>query len=376
MRILTVFGTRPEAIKLAPVIHKFEQTKEIRNFVCNTAQHKELLSPILEDFSLKINYNLDVMQPGQSLQSLTCRILEKFTPVVQETRPDYILVQGDTTTAFIAGLVGFYQKVKIAHLEAGLRSNDLLSPWPEEANRRFLSVLADVHFCPTNASRDCLLKENVLPEKILVIGNTVIDALYFTKNKIETTPEQYFKPFEKFSIFDNSKRTLLVTLHRRENHGKRLEQICQGISDFIKVQKDAQVILSVHENPAVKSVIQNLLGNMERVHLISPPGYSQFVALMMRSYLILTDSGGIQEEAPSLNIPVLVTRIETERHEGIENGCAELVGVERESVYKNLREFYSNTSLYQRYAQALNPYGDGMSSNRVVDYFLKDTAGC
>lgn len=369
MRILTIFGTRPEAIKLAPVIKALEKDKSLKSYICVTAQHRSLLDQVLNLFQIKPDFDLNLMQPDQSLESLSARILVHLSTVLEEVKPDYILIQGDTTTVFIAALAAFYKKIKVAHLEAGLRTDDLYLPWPEEGNRRLTSVLSQVHFTPTYQAKENLIKENISSENVLVVGNTVIDALLETVDTIHKTPSLLQHLREEFPYLTNGKKNLLVTLHRRESHGEKISQICYMLKDLVKERGDTQVILSMHPNPNVQRSVQSILQNTPSIYLLQPPEYLPFVYLMQQSYLILTDSGGIQEEAPSLNVPVLVARDKTERFEGIEAGCNILVGTQASAIKEKISLFLEDSSLYKQHSGIPNPYGDGKTSQRIVNHF-------
>lgn len=370
MKILSIFGTRPEAIKLAPIIKKIENSKKTKLLSCVTAQHRHILDQVLETFNIKPDYDLDLMMINQDLNNLAQLILKKVSDVLIKIKPDYILVQGDTTTALFSSIAAFHHNIKVAHLEAGLRTNDKLSPWPEEINRRLITSLASINFCPTSFSRDNLLRENISEDNILITGNSIVDALKMVKEKISANPFIRKKLSLKYNFVHNKKLKLLVTLHRRESHGKYINEICIGLLELLKEYKDLEIIVSVHPNPNVKSVITARLANKKNIYLIEAPDYIEFVYLMDNSYLILTDSGGVQEEAPSLNIPVLVARDKTERPEGIKAGSSILVGRNKENIKSTIKNFIYDKSKYKRHSNIPNPYGDGTTAEKVMNYFL------
>lgn len=368
-KILFVFGTRPEAIKLAPVILRMKREK--RDFhirVCVTGQHRKMLYQVLNFFKIKPDYDLCIMKKNQSLFHITSETLRKIERVFKKENPDLVMVQGDTTTTFVASLSAYYHKVKVAHVEAGLRTEDKFNPFPEEINRRLTDCIADFYFAPTVKAKENLLKEGIEEERIFVTGNTVIDALFIILDK-QRNPEiekKIEKKFLKNYGISFEKRTILVTGHRRESFGKDFEEICYGLK-MIAENSDVQIIYPVHLNPNVQKPVKSILRGLKNVYLIDPLDYYHFVWLMNRSYLILTDSGGIQEEAPSLAKPVLVMRKRTERPEGIEAGVAKLVGVEREKIYEETIKLLEDEEAYRRMAQAKNPYGDGLASERIVE---------
>ncbi len=368
-RILFVFGTRPEAIKLAPVILKLkgDGKKLFETRICVTGQHREMLDQVLKIFKIKPDYDLKLMKENQSLFHITSTALKRIEKILKKEKPDLVMVQGDTTTTFVASLSAYYQKVKVAHVEAGLRTEDKFNPFPEEINRRLTDCIADLYFAPTEKAKENLLREGVREEKIFVTGNTVVDALFMildmqndtkVKNKIE---ERFLK---KYGI-SFERRTILVTGHRRESFGKDFEEICHGIK-MIAENADVQIVYPVHLNPNVQKPVMRILGGLENVYLIEPLDYYHFVWLMNRSYLILTDSGGIQEEAPALAKPVLVMRKKTERPEGIEAGVAKLVGTERERIYRETVKLLESMELYNQMAKAKLPFGDGLSAERIL----------
>ncbi|MGY3823954.1 non-hydrolyzing UDP-N-acetylglucosamine 2-epimerase [Acinetobacter haemolyticus] len=370
-KVLLVFGTRPEAIKMAPLALKlkaFDQDFETR--VCVTGQHRQMLDQVLELFSLKPDFDLNLMKPGQTLSDVTSGVLKGLEQVFTEWMPDLILVHGDTATTFAASLAGYYHKIKIGHVEAGLRTGDLYSPWPEEANRQLTGVLANYHFAPTQSSYQNLMNENVNPATVVVTGNTVIDALLQVKTKVEQE-QQLIQTFEQeFSFLDKSKKLILVTGHRRENFGQGFLNICTALANLAKKYPDIQIVYPVHLNPNVQQPVNELLANIDNVFLIAPQDYLPFVYLMNRSYLILTDSGGIQEEAPSLGKPVLVMRDTTERPEALEAGTVRLVGTDVNTIENAVIDLLENLTTYKMMSEAHNPYGDGTASQTIVDFMI------
>jgi UDP-N-acetylglucosamine 2-epimerase (non-hydrolysing) len=370
MKILTIFGTRPEAIKLAPVVKALKEfPDQFNSLVCVTAQHREMLDQVLRIFEIRPDHDLDIMKPKQDLYGVTTEVLLKLKNLLKEVKPDLILVQGDTTTTFAASLAAFYQKIKIGHIEAGLRTYEKYKPFPEEINRHLTSVVADYHFVPTRKAKSNLLKEGILEDCIYVTGNTVIDALLWMLKK-QSLPENqkrmkdYFS--EKFGISMDHQRLILVTAHRRESFGKGFENICQALKEIVLKNTDVQIVYPVHLNPNVQEPVHRMIGEMERVHLIEPLDYEPFVYLMSKSFLILTDSGGIQEEAPSVGKPVLVMREVTERPEAVEAGTAKLVGTQVEKIVWETQILLDHPEEYRRMANIKNPYGDGKSAERIV----------
>ncbi|HOB21624.1 MAG TPA: UDP-N-acetylglucosamine 2-epimerase (non-hydrolyzing), partial [Bacillota bacterium] len=351
-KILVVFGTRPEAIKMAPVVQELERRPEFQVQVAVTAQHRELLDQVLELFNLNPAYDLNIMAPNQSLSQITSRVLEGLDPILQKEQPDCVLVHGDTTTTFAAALAAFYRRIPIGHVEAGLRSGSLAFPFPEEGNRLLVSQIASWHFAPTEQARDNLLAQNVPQEHIVVTGNTVIDAL----SQAASWPQS--QTVQKLLQKAEGKRILLLEVHRRESWGRPMEEICQAIARLVDQFHDLEVFCSVHPNPKVRGTVERVLGTKQQVKLLSPLPYDQWVQLMKNCYLIATDSGGMQEEAPSLGKPVVVLRDRTERPEGLAAGTLKLAGTEEEVVFRSIAELLSDQELYQRMASAPNPYGD------------------
>ena len=375
MKILTIFGTRPEAIKLVPVVRALQKYSDcFHALVCVTAQHREMLDQVLRIFEIRPDYDLNIMKPRQDLSGVTSEILLKLKDLFEEVKPDLILVQGDTTTTFAASLAAYYRRIRIGHIEAGLRTYDKYSPFPEEANRHLTSVIADYHFPPTEKAKLNLLREGVPPERIFVTGNTVIDALLWMVNK-QSSPENqrrmedFFK--EELGIPIKNGRLILVTAHRRESFGEGFENICRALREVVSRNPDVNIVYPVHLNPNVREPVQRIIGSTERIHLIEPLEYEPFVYLMNRSYMILTDSGGIQEEAPSLGRPVLVMREVTERPEAVEAGTAKLVGTRAERIVDEAQRLLDDPEEYRRRASVKNPYGDGRAAERIVEILSK-----
>ena len=371
-KVLLVFGTRPEAIKMAPLALQLkENTHAFETKVCVTGQHRQMLDQVLELFQLEPDFDLNLMKPGQTLSDVTSGVLKGLEGVFAEWLPDIVLVHGDTATTFAASLAAYYHKVKIGHVEAGLRTGDIYSPWPEEANRKLTGSLANYHFAPTQSSYNNLVKENIDPANIVITGNTVIDALLKVKEKVETD-QKIIEQFEQqFSFLDESKKLILVTGHRRENFGQGFLNICTALANIAKRYTNVQIVYPVHLNPNVQKPVNELLSGIENIYLIAPQDYLPFVYLMNHSYLILTDSGGIQEEAPSLGKPVLVMRDTTERPEAVDAGTVKLVGTEATVIQQAVIDLLENSDLYQQMAGAHNPYGDGTSCQQIIN-FLKD----
>jgi len=372
MKVLLVFGTRPEAIKMAPLALKLQHySQDFETKVCVTGQHRQMLDQVLELFSLKPDFDLNLMKPGQTLSDVTSGVLKGLEQVFEQWLPDVILVHGDTATTFAASLAAYYHKIKVGHVEAGLRTGDLYSPWPEEANRQLTGVLANYHFAPTQSSYDNLIKENVNPAHIVVTGNTVIDALLQVKQKVEQDQALVEQFQQQFSFLEQEKKLILVTGHRRENFGQGFLNICQALASLAKKYPDIQIVYPVHLNPNVQQPVNALLADIDNVYLIAPQDYLPFVYLMNRSYLILTDSGGIQEEAPSLGKPVLVMRDTTERPEAVQAGTVRLVGTEIAAIEQSVAELLENPDVYAEMAAAHNPYGDGTACQQIIQFLLQ-----
>lgn len=369
IKILSVFGTRPEAIKMAPVVKALEGDGRFESRVCVTAQHREMLDSVLELFDLRPDVDLDIMSPGQDLTDITCAVLAGLRQVLRDVEPDRVLVHGDTTTTFAASLAAYYQRIPVGHVEAGLRTGDLYSPYPEEINRKLTAGIADLNFAPTERSRAALLAEGVKDEAIVVTGNTVIDALLDVACRIESETAVRSELERTFSFLDPDRRLILVTGHRRESFGPGFERICRALEQIAE-RDDVQVLYPVHLNPNVQGPVHRILGGRDGIHLIEPLDYLPFVYLMMKSHLILTDSGGIQEEAPSLGKPVLVMREVTERPEAVEEGTVRLVGTDVEAILVETARLLDDPASHERMARAHNPYGDGHAAARIVRALL------
>lgn len=365
---LIVFGTRPEAIKMAPLVQKFLKNKNFDTKVCVTAQHREMLDQVLDFFEIVPDYDLNLMRPNQNLYSLTATIIENMKPVLDEVKPDYVYVHGDTTTSMAVGIAAFYSGAKICHVEAGLRTFDRQYPFPEEFNRQLTGKIADYHFSPTALSKKNLLAENTKEENILVTGNTVIDALLYGIEKVNAENFKDEEIEDLKTLLNFQKRIILVTGHRRENHGDGLINICAALKTIAEKNPDVQIIYPVHLNPNVVGPVNELLSGVENIHLVSPLAYPAFIWLMEKSYLIITDSGGIQEEAPSLGKPVLVTRTTTERPEAVDEGTVLLVGTDKARIVAETEKLLNNTEYYNTMSLLHNPYGDGKTSERIVNF--------
>ncbi len=370
LKVLTVFGTRPEAIKMAPVVHALAKAKGIEAKVCVTAQHRQMLDQVLDLFTIKPDFDLNLMKPAQDLTDITSGVLIGMRSVFSEWRPDYVLVHGDTTTTVATSLAAFYEKIKVGHVEAGLRTGNIYSPWPEEMNRRIAGSISAVHFSPTKTAKENLLREGVDQSDILVTGNTVIDALLEVVKKLRTDSALVENMEARFKFLDKSKKLMLVTGHRRENFGDGFLNICAALVEISK-RDDVQVVYPVHLNPNVQEPVKKLLNSNPNIHLIEPQDYLPFVYLMDQAYLLLTDSGGIQEEAPSLGKPVLVMRGTTERPEAVSAGTVKLVGTDKQKIVMEVANLLDNDSEYKRMSHAHNPYGDGKAATRIADFFLE-----
>lgn len=366
LKLVTVFGTRPEAIKMAPVVLTMKKYQQfIEPFVVVTAQHREMLDQVLALFDIKPDYDLSIMSPRQTLYDISCKALLGLGDVFSEIGPDMVLVHGDTTTTFMGALAAYYQKIAIGHVEAGLRTGSKYSPFPEEANRQLTGVLADYHFAPTQTAKENLFKENIKKEDVFVTGNTVIDALQ------ATVKEEYeFKHTLLAECIKRNNKIILVTTHRRENLGEPLRNIYKALRKIVEERPDVEAIFPVHKNPLVHEIVQEELAGQERIHLIDPLEYEPFANLMARSYLILSDSGGVQEEAPALGVPVLVLRDTTERPEAIEAGTVKLVGTSIESIFSETNNLLDNKNAYLQMSESSNPYGDGLASERIIRTIL------
>ena len=363
IKVMSIFGTRPEAIKMAPLVKELERRKEIESIVCVTAQHRQMLDQVLETFNIKPDYDLNIMKQGQSLSEITSRALTGLESVIKDVKPDIVLVHGDTTTTFAGALAAFYNQVAIGHVEAGLRTYDKYSPFPEEMNRQMVDCMTDLYFAPTTVSKENLLKEDIQEEKIFVTGNTAIDAMSTTVKNDYTHPElEWIKPNEKM---------ILLTAHRRENLGEPMRHIFKAIRRIVDEFDDVKVIYPIHLNPLVRSVANEVFAGCDKVKLIEPLEVFDFHNFQNKSYIILTDSGGIQEEAPSLGKPVLVLRDTTERPEGISAGTLKLVGTNEETIYNETKKLLTDNKEYEKMSHASNPYGDGHASERIVDAIIK-----
>lgn len=367
MKVLTVFGTRPEAIKMAPLVHALAQDSEIEARLCVTAQHREMLDQVLQLFAITPDYDLNIMRPGQGLTEVTSRILEGLKGVFAEFTPDVVLVHGDTTTTFAASLAAFYHRIPVGHVEAGLRTGDLYSPWPEEANRTLTGHLATYHFPPTEAARQNLLRENLNASRMFVTGNTVIDALFWVRDRVLKEESLHASLAARYPFLDPNRKMILVTGHRRESFGGGFERICSALAEIARLHPDVQIVYPVHLNPNVSEPVNRILRGIENIVLIEPQEYLPFVWLMVHAWLILTDSGGIQEEAPSLGKPVLVMRETTERPEAVEAGTVRLVGTDVQKIVSEATRLLSDEEAYHSMSRAHNPYGDGLACQRIVD---------
>jgi len=371
-KVMLVFGTRPEAIKMAPLVKEFQKSSDFETVVCVTAQHRQMLDQVLNLFDITPEYDLDVMKPGQDLYEVTSNILLGLKPVFAEAKPDIVLVHGDTATTMATSIAAFYQQIAVGHIEAGLRTHNIYSPWPEEGNRQVTGRLATYHFAPTNESRANLLKENVDDSHVIVTGNTVIDALLSVVSKIESDKalDQTLAAIvsEKGYVIDKSKRLILVTGHRRENFGQGFLNICEGLKSLALEYPDVDIVYPVHLNPNVQKPVNEILSEVDNIFLIEPLDYEPFVYMMYNSYFILTDSGGIQEEAPSLGKPVLVMRDTTERPEALAAGTVKLVGTDKDKIINECKTLLDNEEAYKAMSKSHNPYGDGKACERIVSY--------
>ncbi len=372
LKVLTVFGTRPEAIKMAPLVLALQDDERFQSVLCVTGQHREMLDQVLSLFALVPDYDLNIMKAGQDLTDVTAGILQGMRGVLAEAKPDLVLVHGDTATTFAATLAAYYQKIPVGHVEAGLRTGNLYSPWPEEANRKLTGTLATLHFAPTQRSVDNLLAEGIAGESVHITGNTVIDALLRVVERFDKDSDLADSLAGQFSFLSSDRHMVLVTGHRRESFGGGFERICEALNRTARAFPDVDIVYPVHLNPNVREPVNRLLSGLDNVHLIEPLGYLPFVYLMSRSYLILTDSGGIQEEAPSLGKPVLVMRDTTERPEAVEAGTVELVGTDVEHICDRLRALLTGDEVYQRMSLAHNPYGDGKACRRITAAILSE----
>lgn len=370
MKVLTVFGTRPEAIKMTPLVHALAADERFESKVCVTAQHREMLDQVLSLFEITPDYDLNLMKAGQTLNDVTARILLELKPVLQEFKPDVVLVHGDTATTFAASLAAYYEQIAVGHVEAGLRTGNIYSPWPEEANRKLTGALATYHFAPTETSKTNLLREGYDHKNIFITGNTVIDALLMVKDKIENDQALKASLAAQFPFLDANKKLILVTGHRRESFGGGFERICEALAITAKANEDVQILYPMHLNPNVREPVNRILVGIDNIILIEPQEYLPFIYLMMRSHIILTDSGGIQEEAPSLGKPVLVMRDTTERPEAVAAGTVKLVGTDVNKIVTGLAELLNDHDAYQSMSFAHNPYGGGQTSKQILACLL------
>lgn len=365
-KVLFIFGTRPEAIKMAPLIKEIEKNENFESKVCVTAQHRQMLDQVLKIFDIQPDHDLNIMTSNQSLFDITAKIIDQLQEVLVSEHPDLVVVQGDTTTTFVASLAAFYTRTMVAHLEAGLRSRNKFAPFPEEINRRITSTIADIHLAPTPWAKENLLRENIDPETVFVTGNTVIDALFKMVGMLKNSRPVFDSLFDGI---DFGKKVVLITGHRRENFGEGFRNICEAIRDLARTFPDAEFVYPVHFNPNVRKPVNEILHEVRNVHLLEPLDYEPFVYAMERSYLILTDSGGVQEEAPSLGKPVLVMRDTTERPEAVEAGTVRLVGTDKKKIFDGVASLFADSSEYSKMSRAHNPYGDGLASQRIVKIF-------
>lgn len=368
IKVMSVFGTRPEAIKMAPLVKELEKDDRIESIVCVTAQHREMLDQVMELFDVKADYDLNIMKHGQTLSQITCRILEGIEDVLKTAKPDIVLVHGDTTTTFVTSLAAFYQQIKVGHVEAGLRSHDIYSPYPEEGNRLLTGRIANVHFAPTEGNRQNLLREAIEDDKIVVTGNTVIDAL------LSVVEEGYRFKEEILNKLDyENKKVIVMTAHRRENLGEPMKNIFMAVKEVVMDNEDVELVLPIHLNPKVREIAHSILDFTDRVHIIEPLDYKPMANLMSRAYMVMTDSGGLQEEAPALGKPVLVLRRETERPEAVEAGTVKIVGVDKEVIYSEANDLIRNANAYDKMSKAVNPYGDGKASQRITKWIANSS---
>lgn len=365
LKVLTVFGTRPEAIKMAPLVKKMEEYEEIESIVCLTAQHREMLDMVIKLFKINPNYDLNIMEHGQSITDITVKVLKGIEGILIKEKPDMVLVHGDTSTTFVGALAAFYQKIKVGHVEAGLRSGNIYSPYPEEMNRKLTTSLANVYFAPTKGNYNNLIKEGIDPERIFITGNTVIDAL------LSVVKDDYIFESNILNKIDyKNKKVIVMTCHRRENWGKPMENIFTAVKEIAEENNNVEIIFPVHLNPNIHKLAKDIMGKQNNIYLIEPLEYEEFANLLNKAYLILTDSGGIQEEAPALGKPILVMREETERPEAVEAGTVKIIGVEKENLKKEVNILLNDLEEYQKMANAVNPYGDGTASEKIIEFLL------
>ena len=366
LKILIVFGTRPEAIKMAPLVQALQAAEDIEAHLCVTAQHRQMLDQVLELFQIVPDYDLDIMEPGQGLTEVTCNVLAGLREVLTAFQPDRVLVHGDTTTTLAASLAAYYARIPVGHVEAGLRTGNIYSPWPEEINRKLTGSIADRHYAPTVWAKENLLREGVSEEQVIVTGNTVIDALLWVDKQLDKNSSLYQKMAEQFSFLDKKKRVILVTGHRRESFGQGFENICHALLQLAE-RDDVQIVYPVHLNPNVQEPVRRILGGKTNIHLIAPVDYLPFIHIMRNAYIIITDSGGIQEEAPSLGKPVLVMRSTTERPEAVTAGTVQLVGSNQKAIVTAAQRLLDDRQHYEKISFAHNPYGDGQACQRIIE---------
>lgn len=371
MKVLSVFGTRPEAIKMAVLVKRLEEDPFFNSKVCITAQHREMLDQVLEFFEITPDYDLDIMKSNQDLSDITCAVLTKLKEVFNDFAPDLVLIHGDTTTCFSTALAGYYHRIPVGHVEAGLRTGNIYSPYPEEANRTLAGKLVEYHFAPTERNVNNLLEEKVNTEKIVQTGNTVIDALMYARDKVTSFSNQVQSDFLHGLTGENDPKIVLVTGHRRENFGDGFLQICEALGELATNYPDVQIVYPVHLNPNVQKPVYDLLSDHDNIHLIAPMNYADFVHAMDISHIILTDSGGVQEEAPSLGKPVLVMRDTTERPEAVDAGTVKLVGAVKKNIVKEVSALLDSDEKYQAMSRSMNPYGDGKAAARIVEFLKK-----
>ena len=365
-KIITIFGTRPEAIKMAPLVKELEKREGIESKICVTAQHREMLDQVLELFDIKPDFDLNIMKTKQSLTGTTNRILEGLEDIFKEEKPDMILVHGDTTTTFSSALAAYYQQIKVGHVEAGLRTFDKYFPFPEEMNRKLTGAIADLHFSPTKGAKNNLLREGIDESSIYITGNTVIDAM------LHTVEDDYVFENEELNKIDfKNKKVIMITAHRRENWGEGISNICEALNQIVNENKDVELVYLVHLNPIVKDMVYEKLGNKERIHLLNPLDTKETHNLMNKCFMVMTDSGGLQEEAPHLGKPVLVLRDVTERPEAVEYGTVKLVGTNKEKIIDEANILINSKEAYEKMSKAVNPYGDGKASERICDAIMK-----
>ncbi len=366
MKVLSIFGTRPEAIKMAPLVKLLHDQMGENAKVCITSQHREMLAPLLKLFNIKADYDLNIMKENQSLTDMSVNVLKGVETIINDAGCDRVIVQGDTTTSAISSLVAFYHKIPVTHVEAGLRSYDRYSPWPEEVNRKIITSISDMHCVPTKLAYQRMLKENIPEGELYLTGNTVIDTLYAIDAKLDQDSELNNRCRDKFNLIDDNKKTILITGHRRENFGEPFKQICYAIKQIAE-KDDVQCIFPVHLNPNVNKIVKQLLSHSKNVHLVDPINYIEFVYLMRKAYLILTDSGGVQEEAPALGIPVLIMRNVTERPEAVEAGTAKIVGVKQEHIVEEVERLLNDQTVYRKMQKRHSPFGDGHAAIRIYE---------